>query len=34
MCLDPCHHELFRYGKLYLAREFMNSLLTQQDTPQ
>lgn len=27
-CLDPYHHSLSGFGKLYLARQVLNSLLT------
>ena len=31
-CLDPSDHKLYKFGKLYRARQVLRSLMTDQET--
>ena len=32
MCLDPIDHKLYKFGKLYRARQVLRSLMTDRNT--
>ena len=31
MCLDPCDHNLYKFGKLHRARQVLSRLITRRE---